>query len=137
MNKEEVVKGKNLFDEEKIIDTGMKGRLFVSIPFDEYRKLQKQNEVLKEVHKEFATLCRELKIYDTLMSAKSVMEKVVSKDKVKEILIRNKKALKLAQEQIEEEIIIADSDSLNAGRIQAHSLIITDLEKLLGDDKDE
>ena len=42
MNKEEVVKGKNLFDEEKIIDTGMKEPLFIRIPFDEYRKLQKE-----------------------------------------------------------------------------------------------
>ena len=46
-------------------------------------KTQKENEVLKEVHKEFATLCRELKTDDTLMSAKSVMEKVVSKDKIR------------------------------------------------------
>ena len=130
MNKEEVVKGKNLFDEEKIIDTGMKGILFVSIPFDEYRKLQKENlEQKKQL---------ESRYYHTINARE--LEKEINnnwEEKINEILIRNKKALKLAQEQIEEEIIIADSDSLNAGRIQAHSLIINDLEKLLGDDKDE
>ena len=43
MNKEEVVKGKNLFDEEKIIDTGIKEPLFIRIPFDEYKELKENS----------------------------------------------------------------------------------------------
>ena len=50
---------------------------------------------------------------------------------IEKILKKHKKAMKLASEQISERIIIADSDSLNCGRKEAHNLIISDLIDLL------
>lgn len=51
--------------------------------------------------------------------------------KIEEIIKKHKNARKLARELIEEKVVIADSDSMNCGRIEAHDLIIYDLEDLL------
>lgn len=53
------------------------------------------------------------------------------KSKVKELKKKHEEARDLAGEQLITTIIIADSDSLNYGRIQAHNVIIKDLEELL------
>ena len=73
----------NVLEDKKFTAQGEALRTYIEELNKNIDKLQKENEVLKEVHKEFATLCRELKTDDTLMSAKSVMEKVVSKDKIR------------------------------------------------------
>ena len=49
MSKAETIKSKNLFDEEKLIDTGIKEPLFIRIPFDEYKKLLKELKCEKEL----------------------------------------------------------------------------------------
>ena len=53
------------------------------------------------------------------------------KNKIEEVIKKHEKARKLARELIEEEVVIADSDSMNCGRIQAHDLILYDLQMLL------
>lgn len=57
----------------------------------------------------------------------------IPKQKVKEVIKKIKEILDIAEEQIESKIIIADSDSLNFGRKQAHGKDIELIEKLLED----
>lgn len=92
MNKEEVVKGKNLFDEEKIIDTGIKEPLFIRIPFDEYKELKENNlyyrQELAKAWKENEELKR--KTYKAYINDKGeiqfIFDNYISKDKIKEAL---------------------------------------------------
>ena len=51
--------------------------------------------------------------------------------KIQKIIDKHKRAERLAIEQLSSNIIIADSESLNYGRKEAHGLIIYDLENLL------
>jgi hypothetical protein len=51
--------------------------------------------------------------------------------KIQRIIEKHKRAERLAVEQLSSNIIIADSESLNYGRKEAHGLIVYDLEKLL------
>lgn len=60
-------------------------------------------------------------------------ENSIPKQKVKEVIKKIKEILDIAEEQIESKIIIADSDSLNFGRKQAHGKDIELIEKLLED----
>lgn len=71
-----------------------------------------------------------------VISREYVEKNYVHKDKIKEILSKHKKFKKLAAEQIEGNIIIADSDSLNFGRKETHQVIINDLEELLGEENE-
>lgn len=57
----------------------------------------------------------------------------IPKQKVKEVIKKIKEILDIAEEQIESKIIIADSDSLNFGRKQAHGKDIELIERLLED----
>lgn len=57
----------------------------------------------------------------------------IPKQKVKEVIKKIKEILDIAEEQIESKIIIANSDSLNFGRKQAHGKDIELIEKLLED----
>lgn len=57
----------------------------------------------------------------------------IPKQKVKEVIKKIKEILDIAEEQIESKNIIADSDSLNFGRKQAHGKDIELIEKLLED----
>ena len=57
----------------------------------------------------------------------------IPKQKVKEVIKKIKEIIDIAEEQIESKIIIADSDSLNFGRKQAHGKDIELIEKLLED----
>jgi hypothetical protein len=100
-------------------------------------KLEEENKQLKQELEEYNKRGQTLKNISTQKDSKMyelICKDFIPKDKIEEMLMRNKAVLKVAQEQIEEKIVIVDSDSLNAGRIQAHSFIIAELEKLLGDD---
>ena len=59
------------------------------------------------------------------------MDNSIPKEKVKEIIKKIEKYADIANELIEEKIIIADSDSLNFGRKQAHGKDIEELKILL------
>lgn len=61
---------------------------------------------------------------------KDTVPKSVIKDKIEEL----EKYEKLAKEQIENRIVIADSDSLNYGRAEAHSKGIQILKEILGEE---
>lgn len=68
-----------------------------------------------------------------------IAQKDIIKDTVPKSVIRDKieeleKYEKLAKEQIENRIVIADSDSLNYGRAEAHSKDIQILKEILGDE---
>lgn len=56
------------------------------------------------------------------------------KEKIREIIKKHKEARDLAGEELTTTTIIADSDSLNYGRIQAHNVAIYDLENLIGEE---
>ena len=137
MNKEEIVKNKNLFDEEKIIDTGMKELLFIRMPFDEYKKLQEENKNIKEnnlsYQKELAKAWKEneelkRKTYKAYITDKGklkfVFDNYISKDK-----IRNKiKELEASYKKYEREGLSNFIDKLDIGtRIEV-------LKELLGDE---
>ena len=55
------------------------------------------------------------------------------RDCLRKLVEKHKEARDLAGEQLTTTIVVADSDSLNYGRIQAHNVIIDDLETLLGE----
>lgn len=57
------------------------------------------------------------------------VSKEVIREKIKEIL----KYKEIAENEIEEKIIIADSDSLNFGRKQAHGKDVEILKEILGE----
>lgn len=99
-------------------------------------KLQKENEELKEKEKNLLLQLKDsekelLEISQKLQKLQKELDNRIPKKDVEEILKKHKKAMKLAREQISEKIIIADSDSLNCGRKEAHNLIISDLIDLL------
>lgn len=56
---------------------------------------------------------------------------LIRKDKIKELIKKHEEARDLAGEQLTTTQIIADTDSLNFGRIEAHNVAIKDLEELL------
>ncbi len=58
----------------------------------------------------------------------------IPKKKIKEVKKKIEKAMNLANECIEESIVVADSDSLNFGRKQAHNYDIELLQELLKED---
>ena len=62
-----------------------------------------------------------------------IKDNYIPKQKVKEVIKKIKEILDIAEEQIESKIIIADSDSLNFGRKQAHGKDIELIERLLED----
>lgn len=62
--------------------------------------------------------------------SQNYIPKSVIRDKIEEL----EKYEKLAKEQIENRIVIADSDSLNYGRAEAHSKDIQILKEILGDE---
>lgn len=110
---------------------------------EELDRLQKENEELSCVKKA-------IKVYKTnvgtencqfvLMSEseflnsfnyKCLLDDYISKNKIKEGIREMKKARDLANELINERVIIADSDSLNFGRKEAHDFDINILQDLL------
>ena len=56
---------------------------------------------------------------------------LIRKDKIKELIKKHEEARDLAGEELSSTTVVADSDSLNFGRIQAHNVAIKDLEELL------
>lgn len=58
----------------------------------------------------------------------------IPKSVIRDKLEKLEKYEKLAKEQIENRIVIADSDSLNYGRAEAHSKDIQILKEILGDE---
>jgi len=56
---------------------------------------------------------------------------LIRKDRIKELIKKHEKARDLAGEQLTTTQIIADTDSLNYGRIEAHNVAIKDFEELL------
>ena len=60
----------------------------------------------------------------------------ISKKKIEELKNKIEKAMDLANDSIEERVVIADSDSLNFGRKQAHNYDIELIKELL-EDKNE
>ena len=77
--------------------------------------------------------------YNKVQFATQLREKLdlradtIPKSKIKEKIEELKGYRDLAKEQIEEKIIIADTDSLNYGRAEAHDKDIQVLQELMGD----
>ena len=141
MSEEEVVKGKNLFDEEKIIDAGMKEPLFISIPFDEYkkyRKLQEENEKLKHEHLEADVLIEALRENDLsyLEELAKAWEKNEELQKeVDDLIKENHKHIDyIASMKKKHEDKIRDKIKELEGTI-SFDLTIEVLKELLGDDE--
>lgn len=88
-------------------------------------KLQKENEELKVNNDKTIKEGREAILYYTKYS----IPKQVIRDKIKEL----SKYRDLAKELIEHKIVVADSDSLNYGRSEAHDKDIQVLKELLGE----
>lgn len=91
---------------------------------NELERLQKEYERLKEKHK----ITCELNV-GLLENMKECIPKQVIRDKIKEL----SKYRDLAKELIEHKIVVADSDSLNYGRAEAHYKDIQVLKELLGE----
>lgn len=100
----------------------------------EYKNLLAERE---EDKKKIEELEKKNRIY-ALEGSKIALElhikdNYIPKQKVKEVIKKIKEILDIAEEQIESKIIIADSDSLNFGRKQAHGKDIELIERLLED----
>lgn len=100
-------------------------------------ELEKENEELKEykrnVEKNYKKENKQLKntiaIVDKL--EERIKENFVPKERIKNIIEKISVYKKLAKESIEHKIVIADSDSLEYGRMQAHSVDMSMLQDLL------
>lgn len=98
---------------------------------EEYKKLLAERE---EDKKKIDKLEKENKeILNSKIGIDLSYNDYIPKQKVKEVIKKIKEILDIAEEQIESKIIIADSDSLNFGRKQAHGKDIELIEKLLED----
>lgn len=62
---------------------------------------------------------------------KEVNKKYIPKDRLKILKKKIKQYSKEANKQIEESVVIADNDSLNYGRMQAHETDISLIDKML------
>lgn len=76
-------------------------------------RLQKENEELKEENEQLKAFVKS--IFD-----ENIEEKYISINSIKEVIKKIDEAEKCARDCIKEKVIIADSDSLNFGRKQAH-----------------
>lgn len=100
-----------------------------SISKEEYDKIKEENEILKL--KERSSIIgniNEIKIEDLEPILKPYY---ISKEVIKEAIKEISRYEECARDNIEERIVIADSDSLNFGRKQAHGRNIEVLRKLL------
>lgn len=104
-------------------------------------KLQKENEELLEVkvsasaHNRILELEKENKqLKNTIAIADKLKERIkenfVPKEKIETIIKKINVYKKLAKESMEQEIVIADNDSLEYGRMQAHNLDMSMLQDL-------
>lgn len=76
-------------------------------------RLQKENKQLKEENEQLKAFVKS--IFD-----ENIEEKYISIDSIEEVIKKIDEAEKCARDCIKEKVIIADSDSLNFGRKQAH-----------------
>lgn len=92
--------------------------LFLSV-LSNYQKVLKENETLK------CSIAVANKLEEL------IKEDFISKGKIVDIIDKISVYKKLAKESIEQRIVIADSDSLEYGRMQAHNVDISMLQELL------
>ena len=111
---------------EEWANTGADEEMYFALQtvLNELERLQKEYERLKEKHK----ITCELNV-GLLENMKECIPKQVIRDKIKEL----SKYRDLAKELIEHKIVVADSDSLNYGRAEAHDKDIQVLKELLGE----
>ena len=102
-----------------------------------YKKALKENEELKEykrnVEKNYKKENKQLKNTIAMVDKleERIKENFVPKEKIENIIEKISVYKKLAKESIEPKIVIADSDSLEYGRMQAHSVDMSMLQELL------
>ncbi len=107
----------------------------------DYKKVLKENEELLEVkvsasaHNRILELEKENKqLKNTIAIADKLEERIkenfVPKEKIETIIKKINVYKKLAKESMEQEIVIADNDSLEYGRMQAHNLDMSMLQDL-------
>lgn len=82
-------------------------------------KLQEENKQLKNA----VAVANKLE--------KRIKENFIPKEKIVDIIEKISLYKKLAKESIEQRIVIADSDSLEYGRMQAHNVDVSMLQELL------
>lgn len=96
--------------------------------------LKKENKKLKakieEYNKKGQTLHNLANVEGSLMY-KKICKDFIPKERARELIKKHEDLQKIAINQIENRIIIADGDSLQYGRAQAHQCVINDLKKLL------
>lgn len=84
---------------------------------------------LKKILKENEKLKCYIAIANTL--EERIKENFIPKEKIVDIIEKISVYKKLAKESIEQRIVIADSDSLEYGRMQAHNIDMSMLQELL------
>ena len=91
----------------------------IEIVLNLIEKLQEENEQLKNA----IAVANKLE--------ERIKENFIPKEKIVDIIEKISVYKKLAKESIEQRIVIADSDSLEYGRMQAHNIDMSMLQKLL------
>lgn len=99
-------------EESRILDTVCKTLNLIE-------KLQEENKQLKNA----IAVANKLE--------ERIKENFIPKEKIVDIIEKISLYKKLAKESIEQRIVIADSDSLEYGRMQAHNIDMSMLQKLL------
>lgn len=106
----------------------------------EYNNLLKENEYMhKQLDKQQTTINKYAEENEQLKNAVAVAnkleerikEKFIPKEKIENIMDKISVYKKLAKESIEQGIVIADNDSLEYGRMQAHNADMSMLQELL------
>lgn len=97
---------------------------------NDYRN--EQNQIENEFKPFFKSYIGDTEIYAIELL---LIEKQSYKDKIEDLIKEHQNARNLAAEQLTTTQVVADSDSLNYGRIQAHNFAIKKLKKLLGENR--
>lgn len=99
--------------------------------------MRKDAQALENLIKGYRELVEENRIFalsgSNITLKHHIENNYIPKSKVKEKIEELKGYRDLAKEQIEERVIIADSDSLNYGRAEAHNKDIEVLQELMED----
>lgn len=106
------IEGVTVGEESRILDTVCKTLNLIE-------KLQEENKQLKNA----IAVANKLE--------ERIKENFIPKEKIVDIIEKISLYKKLAKESIEQRIVIADSDSLEYGRMQAHNVDMSMLQELL------
>lgn len=134
MNKEEIEKAKkNINEDIKKLNKNLHDNSYTEKSLEEIRESEK---MLMQYIEQLENKVKEQEdkyILEKLAKeeVEELLENSISKDTIKEIIEKIKKAEISASESINECIVVADSDSLNFGRKEAHNYDLTLLENLL------